>query len=443
LETAAVVAQDVCVGRLPVAAILVAHAACQGPSAARLFTPDETAALEKRVLDEVAQTDHSCIRPELVALMKPDRPCEDEAIRQRIDQKKDPAFALSPALQHCAEKLAAEVKAIAAAGGGCSPFQVGVVGADLWRSDSRGFWPFHIANLLSHRAHEAEDVNGALHETLDAIRVSQDATRGRVPVMNAVVTATMEEKLLVTALKLVTKQPLAEAQLAALIAKVDELIAREPSIVENMRGEVIYMALHEGVAAMKGPFWIPPGGRSAMFPSRFYRVDFQEDVGASLVSAFLWTEEELTRFCHDDNLATCFLAASAPVTDEPPDIAAEVQGAGTLLALEPSEEARKYLQNRVIAKSKDSSGVFEVPIKQRARVLSRLAALRLQLDALRSHKCPMLEANALGQYHYLQGRPEPRRLGGPLQMKPVDGGIDVLPPGWVGDRRPVARISCP
>lgn len=427
--------------RYAVAAILVALSACEYGSAERLFTKAEVAALEKRVLDKVAETDQSCIRPELVALMKPDGACANEANRQRLGYTKRPAVSLTPSLQRCADRLAGEIKAIAAAGVGCSPFQVGVHSGD-WNSKGHGVWPFHIANLLSLRAETADDTAVALNEILDAVHVSQDVTRGRVPVLNAIATATMEDKLLATANKLVTKQSLSEDQLAALIEKVDSLIQTEPDVVENLRGEAVYTALHLGVVAIEGPFWKPPGGRSDVFLPHLYQVDFQEDVGASFISALLWNEEQVTRFCKDDNLALCFFSLNAPLSTEATDIAAEVQGAGILLALEPSEEARMRLQRRVVAKSKDSLGVYEIPVQQRGRILSRLAALRMQLDALRSHECPTLEANAVGTY-YLRGRPEPRNLGGPLQLMPVDGGIDVLPPVWVAMQKPIAHISCP
>jgi hypothetical protein len=383
------------------------------------------------VLDKVAETDKRCIRPALVALMKPDCPCANEAI-----SPKDPRFA-----QYCANKLAEQIKTIAAAGVGCSPFQVGV-GSERPAPSVYDMWPTHIATLLSQRALAADDTASALHEILDAVRVSQDATRGRVPLSNAVITATMEGKLLATALELVTKQPMSDDQLVALTAKVDALIETEPAFIESFRGEVVYMALHLGVVAIKGPLWVPPGGRSDIFPPHFYPVDYQEDVGATFISAELQTEERLVRSCTDDNLAACFFAVTAAPIHEDVDIAADVQRAGTLLALAPSEGMRVRLRREVIARNSDSISIYGVPLRQRAHIMTRFAALRMQLDALRAHACPALEANAVETY-YVRGRPAPGNLGGALQLRPVDGGIDVLPPVWLKVQKPVTHISCP
>lgn len=411
--------------------MLVALGACHEEGAARLFTPEETAALEKRVLDKVAETDKSCIRPELVELLKPDCPCAKEAM-----YRKDPNFA-----QYCANKLTEQIKTIAAAGVGCSPYQVGAK-PDHWGAPVYDMWPTHIATLLEQRALAADDTASALDEIFDAIRVSQDATRGRVSLSRAVITATMESKLLATAQKLVTKKSLSDDQLLVLSAKVDALIKTEPRVVENLRGEALYMALHLGVVAIKGPLWIPPSGRSDTYLPQMYDVEYQEDFGATYISSELWAEEKLSQFCTDDNIAVCFMAMSALSTLASTDIVAEVRGAETLLALEPSEGARLRLQRRAITKSNTTMAGSEVAIGQRAHVLTRLAALRIQLDVLRAGKCPVLEANAIGT-HYLRDSVELRQLGGPVQAQPVDGGIDILPPVWSYRRQVAARISCP
>lgn len=53
-----------------------------------------------------------------------------------------------------------------------------------------------------------------------------------------------------------------------------------------------------------------------------------------------------------------------------------------------------------------------------------------------------LTTNAIGTY-YAPDSVEPRQLGGPVQVQPVDGGIDVLPPVWVPTQKPIAHIRCP
>jgi hypothetical protein len=103
---------------------------------------------------------------------------------------------------------------------------------------------------------------------------------------------------------------------------------------------------------------------------------------------------------------------------------------------------RVRLRREVIARNSDSISIYGVPLRQRAHIMTRLAALRMQLDALRAHACPALEANAVETY-YVRGRPAPGNLGGALQLRPVDGGIDVLPPVWLKVQKPVTHISCP
>ena len=393
-------------GRLPVAAILVALAACENP-AERLYTDAETAALEKRVLDEVAQIDRSCVRPELVELTNTKCPCADGA-------------------PGCVDGLVAQFRAIAAAGVGCSPFQVGVGPDNDWFNTTCGSWAIHVANLLDRHALAAHDSATALFEILDAIRVSQDLARGPVHGMRTTWMMTMEGKLLHTALALVTKAPFSAEQLAVITAKVDALFETEPPILDTLRGESLATALHAGAGAIEGPFWVPPGGPSSLFPPRFYLAAHPLDVGAVMISNHVSLEAKLTQAC-SNNVTACMAAMMAPDWSQSADVEAEVAHAETLLAF-VSSEARLHIQRSVVAKT-NSAGVSTLLVGQRARLLSALAALRMQLDTLQTGKCPAPLA--------------PRPLGGPVQIKRVGDGIDVLPPLLVAQRRAVAHISCP
>jgi hypothetical protein len=283
----------------------------------RLFTDDELAALETRVLAEVNKSRRDCIRPEALALWKPTgelaaciKECDvlDYGADHRKPIRRDELFRIAtPEATALDAKCGALVSAAfvrAAANPGCSPFQIGIDNVD----GVRAFLPrFHLLHLLSRHAHAQGDRASAARSLVTALQVFQDSARGRT---NDFITASaLRSSSAFNLIELLADAPLTRTDLDALASSLDHLIASEPPPHEMLQTEANHMAFVYGLVPLKGPSWPVPGGRSELMelsrqPSTSH--DPRDDAGIMMMYA-LESGERLRTACPPKaSLRECF-----------------------------------------------------------------------------------------------------------------------------------------
>jgi hypothetical protein len=389
------------VGRLPTAALLVALAACQQGTPARLFTDGEVAALQDEVLARVAQTRSDCVDPALRNLFANDHPC---------------ANAKSVSDDSCRARVAALIAR--AKPGSCSPRQVGMfVGRD-----SLDLSALHLARFVSAHASENVDSMGGLRELLSAVEALQALRRGYVSLLTAAESFAAQGKIL-ERIEQLLQSPRTAEELDELARRVDALIAAEPQPLDVFLGESRSTALHFGLAGIRGPSWTPPGGRSDLFGQ--FQAPVDVDALAVVMAAALASEPIVSAAC--GNHATLVRCATALPTTQTPDVD-DLERSRAKYLLVRNERARLQVQRELVERSTPMLGL-SFYVGSFGISVARLSGLRMQLEALRTGACPQPIT--------------PPILGEPLRVQTTANGVDVLPPSFVQREQVVSHIRCP
>lgn len=403
----------------------------------RLFTDDELAALETRVLAEVNKSTRDCIRPEAVALWKPTgelAACikECDVLDYGADHKKpirrDELFRIAtPEATALDAKCGALVGAAferAAANPGCSPFQLGIDNVD----GPPAFLPrFHLLHLLSRHAHAQSDRALAARLLVAALQAFQDSARGRTD--DFITASALRSSSAFNFIELLADAQLTRNDLDALATTLDHLIASEPRPHDMLQADAAHVGFAYGLVPLKGSSWAVPGGRSELMlsslrPSTSH--DPRDGAGITMLTA-LEDGERLRTACQPTtSLRECFdhLAATPHTTP-------------TAHAPDPLDRPRKddaATRARVKREIVDmylSTSDHSYAITNRVHAMVPLVALRLRVEILRSGRCPTAAELDVPPYSTIRA---PSVLGDSIPVTPIDHGLRVDPPAWVRDQ---------
>jgi hypothetical protein len=426
----------------------------------RLFTDDELATLETRVLAEVNKSRRDCIRPEALALWKPTgelaacmKECDvlDFGADHRKQIRPDAYWRITtPEAGAVDAKCGALVSAAferAAATPGCSPFQLGIENDDVIESLHR----FHLLHLLVRHAQAQGDRASSTRTLVAALQATQDYARGRVS--DAMVALALETSLADKATELLGDAQLTRSDLDALATSVDHLIASEPPPHELLQAEAANTGFAYGLVPLKGPSWSVPGGRTDLMrrwslrPSTSH--DPRDDAGIMMLYA-VESGERFSAACPPTaSVRECFdrLNASPHTTAAP--------SADLLDRPRKGDDATRARVKREIVDAKFANNADAFWLVRRAVAIVPLVALRLRIEVLRNGRCPTGAELDVPPYSTLRA---PSILGDSIPVTPIDHALRIDPPAWVQeqveckDRKPplppcppprIISIPCP
>jgi len=420
-----------------VASTLLFATACEKEPAkqTRLFTNDELAALETRVLAEVNKSSRDCIRPEALALWKPTgglAACVNECdvLDYGADHlkpiRRDELFRIAtPEATALDAKCGAIVTAAferAAANPGCSPFQIGIENVDALAFVPR----FHLLHLLARHAHTQDDRASAARSFVTALQALQGNTRGRTDELITV--SALRTSAAINLLELLADAQLARNDLDALATSLDHMIASEAPPHEMLQANATMMAFEYGLVPLKGPSWPVPGGRpktmdSNLRPSTSH--DPRDEAGITMMYALERGERLRTTCQPTTTLRECFEHDNAtPRTTVELDV--------NLLDRPRNDDAATRARvKREIVDAYLSSSNSAWLIAARAKDFVPLVALRLRIEVLRNGRCPTAAELDVPPYSTLRA---PSVLGDSVLVTPIDHGLRVDPPAWVRDQ---------
>lgn len=422
---------------LLITALLFVTACERAPTKqSRLFTDDELAALETRILAEVNKSRRDCIRPEAIALWKPTgelaaciKECDvlDYGADHRKPIRRDELFRIAtPEASALDTKCGALVSAAferAAANPGCSPFQLGVDNVD----GVSAFLPrFHLLHLLTRHAHAQRDRASAARSLVAALQAFQDCARGRT---NDIITSALGSNVASNLAELLAEAQLTRNDLDALATSVDHLIASEPPVHELLQAEAAHIGFSYGVIPLKDPSWPVPGGRSELVqssPRPSTSHDPRDDAGIMMMYA-LESGERLRTACQPNaSMRACFDPSNAT-----PDAPTGAHGGDILDRPRKDDAATRARVKREIVDSYLASGGYAYLIVMRAKAIVPLVALRLRIEILRNGRCPTAAELDLPPYSTLRA---PSVLGDSIQVTPSEHALRIDPPAWVRDQ---------
>jgi len=450
--------------------------AAPGP---RLFTDDELARFERGLQDRLAETaKRACPRPvvrepgtdgpaaaDLVVLVEPTGTlvCLPEigklASSSSIEvgtlvETRAPRLLDLEAM--CGDELEEAVRKAAAHRDACSPFQLGLrKDPDTWMNVMYGA---HLLGLRARLSAERGTPAFALWMLLDGAAAFRDLGRGRVGLIGSMIAVASTDLLLEQARAILTVATLAPADLDALIAGVDALLASEPPFAETLAAERDYFELYYGMPPLKGTSWVPPGGwpdgtgpRSGSgdtgpFGTKPMTKHPRDEAGIMFAAAEGMAADRATacpatatlKACHE-GLVT--LGETAKSHDPKAigeqlwtDLAKAVGSADTTATAHRIREAIVGVLESV------AHPAFSQYAAKRAAGFARLAAFRLHLEILRQGHCPTEGELAGPPYPALRA---PAALGDTLAVQTLAGGdLEVSPPAWAASNKPPWRISC-
>ncbi|HEY5945397.1 MAG TPA: hypothetical protein VIV40_07895 [Kofleriaceae bacterium] len=422
------------------ATTLLFVSACEKAPAkqSRLFTDDELAALETRVLAEVNKSTPDCIRPEALALWKPTgalaacvKECDvlDYGADHRKPIRRDELFRIATpeatALDAKCGALATAAFERAADKPGCSPFQIGV---DNGGGVSAVLPRFHLLHLLSRHALAEGDRASGAHSLVAALQAFQDHARGRtngIPLMTA---SSARSSLASGLLELLADAQLTRSDLDALATSLDHLIASEPPPHEMLQADAADMAFAYGLVPLKGPSWSVPGGRTELMESslRPSMSHDPRDAAGIMMMYGLESGERLRTACPPTaSHRECFdhLKATAHTTPAAHD-------ADLLDRPRKDDAATRARVKREIVDTYFSSNDHAHSIARFAKDIVLLVTLRLRIEILRNGRCPTAAELDVPPYSTLRA---PSALGDSIPVTPVDHALRVDLPAWARD----------
>lgn len=432
---------------LLVSTLLLVTACEKAPTKqSRLFTDDELAMLESRVLAEVNKSRHDCIRPEALALWKPSgelAACIDECdiLDYGADHKKpirrDELFRIvTPEAAALDAKCGALVSAAferAAANPGCSPFQIGINNAE----GVDAFLPrFHLLHLVARHARAQADRASAARSLVTALQAFQDYARGRTNSFTRLTASAARSSLALGLIELLADAHLTHSDLDALATSLDHLIASEPPPHEMLQTEAAHAAFAYGLVPLEGAGWPVPGGRSELMlsslrPSTSH--DPRDAAGATMLSALESGERLRTACPPSSSLRECFDHLNAV-----PATTAIADGIDLLDRPRKDDPATRARVKREIVDTYLASNGYASSIVRRAQDFVPLVALRLRIEILRNGRCPTATELTVPPYSALRA---PSVLGDAIPATLVDHALLVDLPAWVRDQIEQARKS--
>ncbi len=426
----------------------------------RLFTEAEiTALLDDLTKRLEATAKRTCPAPQVQATAAPGKSAELvvelfegtgelEACMKRLTElgKNDlPGAAKARAAdvlafdKECGERIGAKIAAAAARTDGCSPYQIGV------RSEPKSMMrPIQIAHVVGLRARELAakgEVEAAVSLSINALRIYQDLTRGRVTYLTSMIA---HASLGIISANLDTLLDTAKPP-ASTAAHLDALIAAMPRWPDVMAGERDSMDIHFGAAHLMPDTWTPPGGfNEEMDPRKAGKDSYPvkrfgnpRDESAVLLVMTAETSAAQSVACPSDaTFAACHAGLEKLGTEAKPapdDDIAKLYAALAVAAKSGDVDAtRKQIRSSIVSiLTSIAQPAITKYVGKLGLSLARLAALRIHVEALGT--CDVKKLAALAS---------PPALGGSLEVT-VDGDkVAVRPPAWADDKKTVWTFRC-
>jgi hypothetical protein len=432
----------------------------------RVFTDAELAAYETGLLARVAEnTKLVCKRPllrgtptpgpadeALVAFTEPSGALADcsrdaSALEKDGAKLRDVVASRSPAVleiaKRCGPLLEGAITKAIAHEDACSPYSPGRrVEPPDWMTT---IIAAHILGLHIQLRAEKDPV-GAMWLVAESLRMYQDLGRGHPYLVPPAISAAGTSVLLDASGPLVAK--LTRKQAAPFVPVFDALVATEPTYGGALRGETQYMGLMMGLANLKGPSWVPPGGT---------RPDLQKDNALAgtagfdprdeaglLVASSELLERDVTAACPvDATYKACVdgLATMDANTKRPDTTMGDVmKSLGEKIALadtpENREKIRLELKQMVLdVMTNVARPNYKQYVAKRAVGVGKLAAMRIAVGVRQAGTCPTKA-------------PTPATLGDTLLFERTGKTLTVKVPDWAAnpdkpDSAIVRVIQCP
>jgi hypothetical protein len=362
-----------------------------------------------------------------------------------FDRRDAEALALDAA---CGDAVVAAARRANAHDDGCSPYQPGRRTETIARLTPVPA----LIKLLGLRARlvaERGQVGEAMWIVLDAARAAQDLGRGHVSLLTAMVAGAGVRGALEAGAAILAAGRPAAAEVDALVAAVDALLAAEPDFADALAGEREGFELRIALPPHQPAGWAPPGGWDDE-PDRDGFGAPPELAGIELVLADAARKSDAAGCPPGATLQVC--AEGLHRGDQGRQERAGEAGAALkaeldALAKEATTSAREApgwrarITERIVAYSRDLWAAVGKYAAKRAEATIALAVLRLQLEVLRRSPlaCPSAAALAAAPYAALLA---PARLGDSLSATVKPGAIVVARPRWIAEDREPWRIPC-
>ncbi len=449
-------------------------AGSSGPSAVRLFSETEITAWEDALLKRFAVSAvRTCnaphvldpiapgpLGPDLVALVEPTGELATCAKRMAgvvtapngVDAIRDRTPEVMQVESACRATIAAHVAAEAAHTQGCSPYQVGV------RPEPESMTGvLHLARFVALDAELGDPWRG-IQLIVEYTRALEDLARGRVTLISTMIAVAGTALVIEPAIRIVATGKLSPEQLEQLAGELDLMIAALPSYADTLAGERDMMELSTAMGAVMAPGWTPPGGwppgatRSADALGSDALLAHPRDI-----AALMFAVAEATATQHADacpmtatyEACTAGLAKLAAAQHGDPDSAKAELGKAwndsvrATLAGDPVDAGAMRVKIRhTIIDAMLSIAVPELDkySTKASATFVRLIALRLQVEVLRTGRCPSAAELASPAYARMLA---PTRFGSPVVVTPSAHGLDVAAPAWMGSALAPIAITCP
>lgn len=350
----------------------------------------------------------------------------------------------------CGALIADKVTDAAAHAEGCSPYQVGV------RAEPeelvRAIRVAHAIAFHTKKLHAAGKTTEALRLALAGIRVMQDAMRGHVTLIVAMVAVAATQILADRMDEILETAKLSEEDRALVAAAIDSLLVGVPLWPDLMAGERENMDVYFAAAHLMPKGWTPPGGWNEglrptedkpTLPTDHFGDPRDEHAVMLLMSESAAADQ--ARACPEGaSYAVChrgleaMVAAATPAANN--DLKALYDELAKAATSSPPDADAIRLRIRAsivqILKGVAQPALAEYTSKI-AEMIARLAAVRIHLDMM-TGPCPSAEALAAPPYS-VHAAPPP--LGDRLLLTADQGKVRIGPPSWV-DPVKVWTVSC-
>ena len=319
----------------------------------------------------------------------------------------------------------------------CSPFQVGVdrvapqTTADLTRA-------LRTAKFLAIHARErsTDDPLAAMWLLLDAMRFSDDLSRGHTTLIDRMIGIAATGLLADQAFAILAKSSIAADKLAELSTAFGVLTAYQQPFTDTLRGERDYGDLVYALGPLKPKNWVPPGGwpegqdpRGAERGELLTRNPRDEHALHFFVSER--TAREVAKACPSGGtLEACAKGfGDAEATPKEPDPASFAKLYAKLAAAKNVDQARLEIRDAMVdILDGVARPAYSAYVRKQGRSIAKLAALRIHLELARH------AATANPCRPALVEIPDellaPPQLGGRLKLIVTSDAVEIAAPAW-------------
>jgi hypothetical protein len=423
---------------------LIALVACNAPGI-RLFDDAETARIVGEARARFEAGAHArCPRPLLHGTAIPGPASPDMlaiyeptgalgACIQRVHGVLDPIYAgkaddridkLGPLAPDCGPVVEEAISRAVSHEDACSPYRAAMHPISLDESPVASLMPAWLLAAHARVLAAHGEASRAMWVLLDGARLFQDTSRGDVPALPVMVAETAFSTLLEHARRILDGNSFSAHDLDKLGAAVDTLLATEPTFDQMMAGERAWQEQEFGLAPYDGK---PERWGSGLQISS----DPRDNAVLNLaVEAVTWSQA--TSDCPAGaSLYRCAHAFAKRSSRESRDRYDEAQRAYASMRLGFHVRVSEIVE---LLADRDGPGdsAYRYYVASRVRIVTRLVALRLQLDVMRTGRCPTADELEAPPYSTLR---RPAVLGDSIVVVREQHALDIAPPPWAQDER--------